>query len=97
MTIKCDVEKFSEINLSELKDIRWFARRKHQRGKTVISKYSNRKVVIGPSFTGRVELVNVTSLKISRLQTRDEMEYYCYVQLINNYGYGPFNQLKVNC
>lgn len=98
VTIKCDIQKFPDIKLSELSYIGWIARHKNNTDETVIRKYIKREAIISTSFTGRVELVNGTSLKISRLQTADEMKYICAVQLRNkDYGAGPFNQIKVNC
>lgn len=49
----------------------------------VLLKYSNYDANVHPDFAERVELVNGASLKISRIQARDEGWYECTVEFIN--------------
>ncbi|CAG2231497.1 unnamed protein product [Mytilus edulis] len=94
VTLACDV-KLSKRQLNRPYTIKWIA--SGGSFQTVIEKLSNKDVVIGISFTGRVELVNGTSLKINRLQLRDSRDYQCRVTLYNRrYDDGPWNRLKVN-
>ncbi|CAC5375531.1 unnamed protein product [Mytilus coruscus] len=92
VTIKCD-RKFTESQLGKGYTIKWT--KNHY---TVISNLSTSDVVTGKDFTGRVEIVNGTSLKISRLKTQDARYYQCSVKLLNrgNPIVGSWIQLKLN-
>lgn len=94
VTLTCDV-KLSKTQLNRPYTIKWTA----SGGSyiTVIEKLSNKDVVIDKSFTGRVELVNGTSLKINGLQPGDARDYYCSVKLYNSSREdGQWIRLKVN-
>ncbi|CAC5413558.1 unnamed protein product [Mytilus coruscus] len=94
VTIKCDVN-LSKRQLDEPYTIKWTA--SGSPFLIVIETFSNKEAVIDKLFTGRVELVNGTSLKISRLQNRDAKDYICRVKLYGErYEDGQWIRLKVN-
>lgn len=90
VTIKCDL-KFTESQLSKGYTVKWT-----KDYRAVFSNFSS-NVVISSGFTGRVKIVNGTSLKISRLKKTDETYYRCYVKLVSEIiEKGDWIRLNVN-
>lgn len=91
VTIKCDL-KFTESQLGKGYTIKWT-----QIYNIVFSNLNSSNVVISSGFTERVEIVNGTSLKISRLQIQDGSYYRCHVKLFSEgIQTGKWLLLKVN-
>lgn len=94
VTLKCGVI-LSKKQLDEAYTIKWT--KSGRPYETVIETFTNKEVDIGKSFTGRVELVNGTSLKINGLQPGDAKDYQCSVYLYGKcYKTGHWNRLKIN-
>lgn len=91
VTIKCDL-KFTESQLGKGYTIKWT--KNHD---IVFSNLKSSNVVTSSGITERVEIVNGTSLKISRLQIQDGTYYRCHVKLFREgIKTGKWLLLKVN-
>ncbi|XP_052088427.1 uncharacterized protein LOC127725474 [Mytilus californianus] len=90
--IKCGVN-LSERQVDEVYSIQW----KSQKYTNIIEQFNKSHADINKYFTGRVELVNGSSLKISRLLRSDAAQYICTVKF-NRYKvrYGRWIRLVVN-